>query len=220
MYISKIVLNENSLFKEVFASGYSLHQAVWDLFADSPDRDRDFLYRLDVVGKMPLVYAVSERKPQDSKGIWSIEIKEYSPRIKAGIRLGFTVRVNPIRKKNGKRHDVVMDAKYKMRAKNSGQIERKLQQEIITEACSKWFEERAVNNGFKLIRNDIPIFRVDGYQQIQFCKNRGGETVKYSTVDITGMLEVLEESSFTDVLFNGIGPAKGFGCGLILVRKL
>jgi len=215
MYISKMVLSEHSVFKEIFASGYALHQAVWDLFADGPDRDRDFLYRLDAVGRLPLVYAVSARKPQDTKCIWLIESKDYTPQLKAGMRLGFTVRVNPIYKKDGKRHDVVMDAKYKMRAAASGQAERKAAQEIIAEACRKWIEERAEKNGFKLAH-----FRADGYKQMRFCKKNGGEPIRYSTVDITGVLEVINEKSFTDMLFSGLGPAKGFGCGLMLVRKI
>lgn len=215
MYISRMVLSEHSVFKEIFASGYALHQAVWDLFADGPDRDRDFLYRLDAVGKLPMVYAVSERKPQDAKCIWLIESKDYTPQVKAGMRLGFTVRVNPVCKKEGKRHDVVMDAKYKMRTASPEQAKRKAAQEIIAEACGKWIDERAEKNGFKLVQ-----FRSDGYQQMRLYKKNGGEPIRYSTVDITGALEVINEKFFTDMLFGGLGPAKGFGCGLMLVRKI
>ncbi|MDP2906148.1 MAG: type I-E CRISPR-associated protein Cas6/Cse3/CasE [Candidatus Omnitrophota bacterium] len=221
MYISKISLNESSVFKEIFASGYALHQAVWDLFADRPDRKRDFLYRLDTFGKIPQGYTVSARKPQDADCIWHIDSKEYTPQVKFGMRIGFTVRVNPVVKREGKRHDVVMDAKYKMRATASGQITVKAAQEIITEACGKWIEERAEKNGFIVLKHDDELmFRVDGYQQVRFYKPKGEELIRYSTVDITGALEVVNEQSFTDMLLGGFGPAKGFGCGLMMVRRI
>jgi CRISPR system Cascade subunit CasE len=213
MVISKIVFNESAVFKEIFSGGYSLHQAVWDLFADSPDRRRDFLYRLECLGRMPLVYAVSNRAPSDIKGLWRIESKEYVPKVETGMKLGFSVRVNPTVKRDGKRHDVVMDAKYKARANDSrGEV---FVQELIADSCGKWFEKRAQENGFKALQ-----FRTDGYQQIRFHKTKDANLVRYSTVDITGALEVVEKKLFIDMLLNGFGPEKGFGCGLMLVRKI
>lgn len=213
MVISKIVFNESAVFKEIFAGGYALHQAVWDLFADGPDRRRDFLYRLEYLGRMPLVYTVSSRAPSDAKGLWRIESKEYSPKVEKGTKLGFSVRINPTIKRDGKRHDVVMDAKYKIRANNNnGKVSM---QELIVDSCGKWLEKRAQENGFKTLQ-----FRADGYQQIRFNKTRDGAPVRYSTVDITGALEVVDEKLFIGMLFNGLGPEKSFGCGLMLARKI
>ena len=213
MIISKMVFNKSSAFKEVFAGEYALHQTVWDLFGDNPDRRRDFLYRLDCLGRMPLVYTVSSRAPNDSKGLWRIESKEYSPKVGNGMRLGLSVRVNPTVKRDGKRHDVVMDAKYRARTNDSnGELSV---QELIADSCGKWIEKRAQENGFKMLQ-----FRAEGYRQNRFNKAKGGEPVRYSTVDITGALEVVDQKLFSDVLFDGVGPEKGFGCGLMLVRKI
>jgi CRISPR system Cascade subunit CasE len=213
MVISKITFNESAAFSEIFSGGYVLHQAVWDLFSDSPDRRRDFLYRLDFVGRLPFVYTVSNRAPNDVKGLWRIETKEYSPKVEKGMKLGFSVRVNPTVKRDGKRHDVVMDAKCKVRMSDSnGEVSM---QELIVDSCGKWLEKRSLENGFKILQ-----FRADGYRQIQFNKVKGGKPVHYSTVDIAGILELTEPELFSDVLFEGIGPEKGFGCGLMLVRKI
>jgi CRISPR system Cascade subunit CasE len=213
MIISKMVFNKSSVFKKVFAGEYALHQAVWDLFSDNPDRRRDFLYRLECLGRMPLVYAVSDRLPNDTEGLWRIETKEYAPKLEKGMNLGFNVRVSPTIKREGKRHDVVMDAKYK--ARMNGSNEEVSIQELISDSCGKWLEKRAHENGFKISQ-----FRADGYQQIKFNKVNGREPVRYSTVDITGILEVVEQKLFDDVLFGGLGSEKGFGCGLMLVRKI
>lgn len=213
MIISKIVFNESAAFKEIFNGGYALHQAVWDLFSDNPDRRRDFLYRLEYVGRMPFVYTVSNRTPKDPKGLWYIEAKEYSPKVEQGMKFGFSVRVNPTVKREGKRHDVVMDAKYKARLSDSnGEVSI---QELIADSCGKWLEKREQENGFKILQ-----FRPDGYQQIRFNKSKHTTLVQYSTVDITGTLEVVNQKLFVDMLLNGLGPEKGFGCGLMLVKKI
>lgn len=213
MLISKIVFNESAAFKEIFNGGYALHQAVWDLFADSPDRRRDFLYRLECVGRLPLVYTVSSRVPIDIKGLWHIETKEYSPRVEPGMKLGFSVRVNPTLKRDGKRHDVVMDAKYKIRKnENNGEVPM---QELIVNSCGKWLEKRAQETGFKTKQ-----FRADGYQQIRFNKTKDSTLVRYSAIDITGILEIVDQKLFVDMLLNGLGPEKGFGCGLMLIKKI
>ena len=88
-------------------------------------------------------------------------------------------------------------------------------QELIVNSCGNWLEKRAQENGFKRLQ-----FRADGYQQIRFNKAKGGTLVRYSTVDITGALEVVDQKLFVDMLLNGFGPEKGFGCGLMLVRKI
>lgn len=213
MFISKIIFNNSAVFKEVFSKGYALHQAVWDLFADTPDRRRDFLYRLDCVGRLPFVYTVSNRVPNDVKGLWQIEAKEYSPKLENGLKLGFSVRVNPTVKREGKRHDVVMDAKYKIRL--SGGKKEVSTQELVLESCGSWLEKRAQENGFKVLR-----LTADAYQQTYFNKIKDGAVVRYSTVDFTGVLKVVEQKDFIDMLFTGLGPQKGFGCGLMLIRKI
>lgn len=218
MFISKIMLSDHvsadDIFWKVFGSEYSLHQAVWNLFADNPDRRRDFLYRLDTVGKQPVIYAISERKPEHIGKLWNIETKQYDPQVSKNMRLGFTVRVNPTCKRDGKRHDVVMNLKHKMRL-DSGEYEDKKLSEIVTASCEQWFNERSAKNGFKILH-----MRADGYRQMQFNKSQGGVPVRYSTVDITGALEVIDEQLFRPILWDGIGPEKSFGCGLMLVRRV
>ncbi|MBI3617669.1 MAG: type I-E CRISPR-associated protein Cas6/Cse3/CasE [Candidatus Omnitrophica bacterium] len=219
MFISKMILSGGSRrkdkFWQIFDNEYALHQAVWDLFGDRPDRERDFLYRLETIGKWPVVYAVSERRPADSSELWDMETKEYDPKVKADVRLGFTVRVNPTRKRDGKRHDVVMDWKYKSRSGDAGEEKKRLLAELVAETCTNWLKERGENNGFETLS-----LRADGYRQNRFIKKKSGLPVRYSTVDFTGTLKVRDEQRFKKMLFEGLGPEKGFGCGLMLVRRI
>ena len=219
MFINRIMLKKdshrNNKFWQMVNDEYTLHQAVWDLFGDNPDRKRDFIYRLETIGKLSIVYAVSQRRPVDSNGIWDVEVKDYDPKIKSGMRLGFTVRVNPTRKREGKRHDVVMDLKYKNRLEDSEERKKASLAELVTETCVDWLKERSKKSGF-----DILSVRVDGYRQSRFFKKKDGSSIHYSTVDFTGALQVKDEQPFKNTLFDGLGPEKGFGCGLMLVRKI
>ena len=78
-------------------NGYQAHQLVWNLFADHPDRQRDFIYRHEEANGLPTFYMVSKRMPVDTSGMWEILPKEYNPQLKSGQRLGFTLCANPIR---------------------------------------------------------------------------------------------------------------------------
>ncbi|MBE9580954.1 MAG: type I-E CRISPR-associated protein Cas6/Cse3/CasE [Proteobacteria bacterium] len=42
----------------------------------------------------------------------------------------------------------------------------------------------------------------------------------FSSVDFLGDLEITDVKKFTKALFGGLGRAKAFGCGLMLVRRI
>lgn len=198
--------------------GYQIHKLVWNLFADQPDQPRDFLYRHESVGGWPTFYTVSAREPQDLNGMWEVTPKEYRPRLERGQRLGFTLCANPIRSKrdvDGRqhRHDVIMEAKRVKKERGEAIV----LQDIVQEHGSRWLIERAEVNGFGVQQEHL---RVDGYRQHKFFKGKGHRPISFSTVEINGLLTVTDPEPFIKCLLTGIGPAKGFGCGLMLVRRV
>ena len=84
--------------------------------------------------------------------------------------------------------------------------------DLVHEEGSKWLAARSERLGFRAIEECLT---VDAYTQ------HGGKkgTLKFSTVDFSGVLAVTDVDLFTRALFDGIGPAKAFGCGLLLVRR-
>lgn len=198
--------------------GYQIHKLVWNLFADQPDQPRDFLYRHESVGGWPTFYTVSAREPQDLSGMWEVTPKEYRPKLERGQRLGFTLCANPIRSKrdvDGRqhRHDVIMEAK-RVKKEHGESI---VLPDIVQEHGSRWLMERAEGSGFGVRQEHL---RVDGYRQHKFFKGKGRRPISFSTVEMNGMLTVTIPELFNKCLFTGIGPAKGFGCGLMLVRRV
>jgi CRISPR system Cascade subunit CasE len=196
-----------------------MHSLIWDLFTDGPDRTRDFIYRQELAEGLPAFFSVSERIPNDRSGVWAVEPKPYAPVVHPGQKLSFVLRANPVRTKRDEknkqhRHDVVMEAKTRLKEEQSP---RPLESEIVQQAGFVWLATRGEDYGFSVVPEDV---RADGYAQLVFVKPKGKHPVHISTIDFTGFLTVTDPSKFTESLFRGIGPAKGFGCGLMMVKPV
>jgi CRISPR system Cascade subunit CasE len=89
--------------------------------------------------------------------------------------------------------------------------------EIAHQAGGEWLSRRSEVNGFSIDKDRI---RSDSYHQEKFVKKRGGKVIQYSTLDITGELSVTDPDLLLEKLNQGIGPAKSFGCGLMLVKRI
>ncbi len=220
MFFSRINLSKDaagsSRYWSTFRSAYSLHQAIWELFADHPDRERDFLYHVKEEAKLPEVFTLSARPAEDKSGLWQVESKEFAPMLSEGIRLGFLLRANPVRTREGKRHDVVMEEKKRLQAQGIPRDQWPLEAELVQESGEKWLKDRSEKAGFRLL-----MVRADGYRQHEFSKAKGGHPVRFSTIDFNGVLEVSDPCLFfQDALCKGLGPAKGLGCGMMLVRRM
>lgn len=217
MFFSRIAIHEGAAnsgrFWSAFRSPYSLHQAIWSLFGDRPDRERDFLYHVKESTGPPVVYALSAREPTNSAGLWRVQAVDFAPKLHEGMRLGFLLRANPVRTREGKRHDVIMEEKHRLKA--TPRAEWPIEAELVQEAGATWLAARSEKAGFR-----VHAVRADGYRQHDFSKHADGRRVRFSTVDFSGLLEVLDPTCFfREALCRGIGHAKGFGCGMILVRR-
>lgn len=203
-------------------NAYREHQELWRLFELDPDADRDFLYRRELLPDALQYFVVSQREPVVPNNSWRIETKPYHPKLTSGQKLAFQIRVNPVvTKKNtdgkSRRHDVVMDRKMEIGYQELAGTERPPMAEIIQQTAEGWLQKRAENHGFTVEPKAI---RAEAYQQ-QLASKKGGKTpIRYSTLDITGVLTVADTQLFNSSLLYGLGPAKAFGCGLLLVRQI
>lgn len=220
MYLSRISTTESTAKDpatwRLFSSPYLVHRAVWRLFADDSERKRDFLYRVStqpVGARLPMIFTLSSRLPRrDGKGIWQVDTKEFKPKLDAGDRLRFLLRANPVVTRNGKRHDVVMDAKSALRSRDIPRADWPSMAELTQEAGKNWLERRAAKCGFALLGSRVESYRTDTFR-------KPGHQVRISTCDFDGVLTVTYPEEFLSVWKGGIGPAKGFGCGLLLCKR-
>ena len=234
MYFSRIKVKTENLGYEGYknlniGNAYGCHQLLWGLFPDEPDAQRDFLFRQEFEQEqspdfksrkkgLPLFYLISKRRPEPSQ-LLDVKTKDYDPKIKVGEKFTFELRANPVvaRKEEGrkrsKKHDVLMDAKMQGKKEKLGPGELKLRIEV---AAKNWLIQRSSNSGFLVEGDDIEINR---YFQNHFFK-KGSSSVKFNSIDYQGILQVNNIEKFRNLLFEGLGRSKGFGCGMMMIRRL
>ncbi len=225
MYFSRIRLrtdaNTGSLARQLCKSdSYKEHQMLWRLFDDDPNAKRDFIFRRDNHNGWPLFYLVSKRIPEDQDNIWQIEQQEYQPKLHSGQKLAFSLRANPVvtRKDSTgkqKRHDLIMDLKKQNGWGKTAKSERGSIYELTQLAGEAWLMPRLGKIGAQLEN-----LRTGGYVQHRNHKKSQKKAICYSSLDLEGALIVSDPEIFTQALYQGVGPAKSFGCGLLLVRRL
>lgn len=88
-------------------------------------------------------------------------------------------------------------------------------------ALEKWLIDKGNKKGFTVVRDEkrqLLKFQAEGY--LWHALSKKGRTAGFSAIDFDGEIEVVNPDLFVEALFTGIGPAKGFGCGLMLVRRV
>lgn len=286
MYLSRIRLRpeigQTQLALVLQDRKYGLHRLFWDLFSDgkADQQRRTFLFREELAVEQlsrpskrkadPVYYVLSQERPVEN-ALFTVEPKEYNPKLSAGEKLSFKLRVNAVVTRNGRRHDIIMDAqngwlndqlqeinqstdedkgKRKQRlleyagdaqlALWRSQIEmglfsQKLEQPLgrtallewaikttAAERVHAWWERQGKeNHGFEIARHsrtDIPLLEYSAYLNHQIPEK--GKKAGFSSLDLSGEVVVTDVEQFTRLLMEGIGPAKAFGCGLMLVRRI
>lgn len=192
------------------------HHLVWSLFADGPDRRRDFLWRETEWGTFLIL---SARRPVDHHALFDIDApKPFAPALESGDRLQFSLRVNPVvrrydpRRGRSVKHDVVMDA---LRSHPGG--ERAGHRfDVMRERGFAWLERQADRAGF-IVKSDS--VRVDSYEQHRVTRKGAASAMSFSTLDFDGLLTVSNPDAFLAAVTGGFGAAKAYGCGLMLIRR-
>lgn len=212
---------------------YAQHQWLWQFLKAPEGTSRDFLFRCrDGENRLPGFYVVSKRQPVAINEAWEVQSRIYDPVLKSGQRLMFELRANPTvtKKVDGKsrRSDVVMDQKKTLLEERGLRRWKDWSDEdsdkpslyaLVQDLCENWLERKSESCGFRLVVNSdtdaaCKKVQVDAYQQHRF----GKKDIQFSTVDFSGVLEVTDTELFQKRLVEGIGHAKAFGCGLLLVR--
>lgn len=184
---------------------YGWHQLAWQAFPGLDGQSRPFLSRLDVgVTGYTLLLLCKDHEPQRPE--WCPEecwaLKTIAPAFLKFRHYRFDLRANPTRKirlfdssgeriKNGRRQPL------------TGLGEQ-----------AEWLERKAGQCGFRLVEApDI------GFCQDQVFRKRGGQGV-HTGVRFRGLLEVTQPENFAIAFYQGIGSAKGFGFGMLLLQPV
>jgi CRISPR system Cascade subunit CasE len=197
---------------EFARNSYDLHRQLWRLFPGEEKETRKngeemrqgFLFRIEEnqTGRPARLLVQSRRAPEAASGVVLIGTREIQPQPVAGQRLAFLLTANPVKTIT----DTQRDAK-------PGKKSEKCRVPLIKEEDQReWIARKFADAG------EIEAVNVLPHAPIYFRKgNRGGKLV---SVTFEGVLCVSDPARMTELLVNGIGHAKAFGCGLLLVRRV
>lgn len=195
------------------------HRLLWTLFADKPDRERGFLWRADD-GQFLIL---STQLPEDRHSLFELQTKRFEPSLARGDRLAFRLRVNAVvtrsdivdGKKRRRRHDVVMDRmKHQADAQLENESKGEWRDRCAREAAGGWLEKQGTKHGFDLLN-----LHQSTYRTVRFPRPKHRAGASLGVLDIDGVLRAREPGSLLSAVNSGFGKAKGFGCGLMLLRR-
>lgn len=196
---------------EVARNPYDLHRQLWSLFpgeeretrANGEGARQGFLFRIEDrrAGRAARLLVQSRRAPVRGEGLLVLGSREINPTPRAGQRLAFVLTANPVK--------TITDAE---RNTKPGKQSQKCRVPLIKEDAQRDWLVRKLAPAATLESADIM-----PHAPLYFRK--GKSAGKLVTATFEGVLRVEEPDQLTHLLENGVGPAKGFGCGLLLVRR-
>lgn len=232
MYLSRIQLRFSNLQPEMLkkwdsAQPYASHQWLWLLFPEQ--RERHFLFRQEERGGF---FMLSTTPPLTQHALFLVETKSFSPQLTEGLVLDFQLRANPVITRNGKRSDVMMNAKHQAKANG---VEQEKWWELQQQAAQGWLEMQGNQHGFRLLQTEPDDFSqwagtesseiqtryacVQAYQQHRFVRKAQDNPIAFSSVDFSGTLIITDALLFEQALFSGLGKSKAMGCGMLMVKR-
>lgn len=201
MYLSKVLICGAAC-----RNPYEIHRALWNLFPEDADADRDFLFRVEQAGQnRHEVLMQSLREPViSSDDARILACKEYKLSLQPGQSLRFLLVANPIK--------MIKDEKGRT---NTAGDPKKCRVPLIKEEEQRAWIERKLQDAALL-----GTLIVDPVLPLRFRKSREDCAGKIQQVSFQGVMKVEDPDRLTGLINTGIGPAKAFGCGMLSVVPL
>jgi len=200
MYLSKIMVSGAAC-----RNPYEIHRALWKLFPEDAEASRDFLFRVRQSDRSRAeILMQSMREPEiSSKATQILACREYPLSLKAGQRLRFLLVANPIK--------TISDELGRTNA--DGDL-KKCRVPLVREDDQRgWIERKLLNAA------SLESITIDPAFPLRFRKGKEDRAGKIQPASFQGILKVEEPVSMMELIRNGIGPAKAFGCGLLSLAR-
>jgi len=204
---------------------YAWHKKLWACFPDAPDAKRDFLTRIDPLEGAFRLWILAQRRPVCPS--WcppdGFALKEIAASFFSHRHYAFDLRANPVKtlvqrgpkgetlycpnkkRKHGKRVPIVKPDELRVWLGQKGKVR-----------CRDNDTGLDVPGGFRILEEN-PL-EISPMVESHFRKK--GQEGYHGGVQFRGTLEVTDSTKFIETYHSGIGSAKGFGFGLLLLAPL
>jgi len=199
MFLSKVLLKPGRL-----DNAWEWHRALWTLFPGIERQENTpspFLFWVErmhlVEGASVLMYSTLEPMPESDKAT-VLSKKRFEPQFHEGQRLHFLLTANVTKT-----------------IRDEVDPERKIRVPLLKE------EQQRAWLGRKLSENvlvDVDSVGIQEHPPVYFRK--GNKPGKIVLTTFEGIFQVQHPESLNTMLSRGVGAAKAFGCGLLLVRRV
>jgi CRISPR system Cascade subunit CasE len=207
-WLAKITIDYQLAYKRRFSDNYAWHWAAWQAFPGQDRGKRNYLTRFDYRDGEFTLLLLSHVKPM--RPDWCPEdawaIAEISPEFLKKKYYRFDLRANPTRK-------VTKLDDEGNKTKNGKRVAL-----LKPEELRGWLERKAGDSGIRLL--NTPALVIDPAVSNPFFINKRNEKGLHFSVRFTGAIEIIDQCKFENAFYNGIGSAKGFGFGMLMLKPI
>jgi CRISPR system Cascade subunit CasE len=205
-WLACIEIDAETAFSAGVPDSYGWHQRVWRCFPGQPDRKRDFLTRVDTLQGAFRLWLLSRSRPVCPDWCPSdrFAVKEIATSFLAHRYYAFNLRANPVK-------SLVQRNAQGERARRGKRVPL-----VNREELRAWLDRKAQQGGFRIVADkplDIGPLVKSHFRKREHAACHGG-------VEFRGVLEVTDPSKFEETYYTGVGSAKGFGFGLLLLKPV
>jgi CRISPR system Cascade subunit CasE len=224
-WLARLEVDAETARAEGVSDSYAWHQKVWQCFPNAPEAQRDFLTRVDSLERAFRLWVLATRKPV--RPPWcppeGFALNEVAASFLTHRYYAFDLRANPVKtlvqrgpngetlvrpngkRKNGKRVPLVRPAELRAWLVHKGEVR-----------CRDKYTGLNVSGGFRVVE-EKPL-EISPMVESHFRKK--GHTGYHGGVQFRGILEVTDRERFVETYQSGIGGAKSFGFGLLLLAPV
>ncbi len=205
-WLARVILTKDDLESCRLIDTYKWHKAVWQCFPDFQGGDRPFLLRFNQRDEGAQTYILSDVEPvrPDWCPVRGWAIKEISAGFLEHARYRFDLLANVTKKL------IVRDASG-ARRKNGIRVPL-----IHEEDQRNWLCAKGLQHGFLL--DESVAISIDPAGRYPF--RRAGKYGLHVGVRFRGVLNVTNKDLFSMAFYKGIGSAKAFGFGMLLLQPI
>lgn len=205
-YLTQLTLDFASIARLQIRDVYDWHQRAWQCFPGRNDKPRDFLTRLERQGDSLRLLILSQERstrpdwcpPECWQGPKAITESYFShPRYR------FCLCANPTKKVAVQN----ADGSFK---KNGRRLPLRNREELVA-----WIERKGAQSGFAVDQYSLRTIP-QGREYFRKSEQAG----LHDAVEFQGILAVTDLAMFREAFSRGIGSAKAFGFGLLVIQPI
>jgi len=206
-YLTQVTLDFATAAKLRFHDNYDWHQAVWKAFPGRDGQDRDFLTRLDQHREGFRLLVVSQTEPV--RPDWCLvdaeswKTKPIPETYFTRSRYIFQLCANPTKKVSKELPDGSL-------TKNGRRAPIRTREELVA-----WIRRKGEQGAFTVDEASLRTFS----RGREYFEKKGMRGL-HSAVEYQGVLTVNDPARFYEAFTRGIGSAKAFGFGLLVIAPL